>query len=211
MTTLRQIELESIFLISIVAAASLFFVIQRNNQGQFNAPSMRIASLSLPLATPAPEQNVFSQISPDGTKKVVMKVMQGSDNTKTYDFSTVDGNDANEQRVFTKTFDSSSSMVIPFNTWSPDNKYFFIHKNTGDNKSVFAFKASGVAFSQAEEYFDVTDLFRKKETGYNFSEATGWASESLIIVNTTKDDSSKGPSYWFEIPSKAVIQLSTEF
>lgn len=206
MTTLRKIELESIFLISIVAAASLFFVIQRNNQ--FNVP---VVSISSPLVTPAPEQNIFSQISPDGTKKVAMKVTQNSDNTSSYDFSTTDGSNANEQHIFTKTLDSSRSMRIPLNTFSPDNKYFFIQENAGDKKSIFAFQASGVAFSETEKYFNVTDLFKKRETGNNFAEATGWASESLIIINTTKEDGKKGPSYWFEIPSRAVIQLSTEF
>lgn len=206
MTTLRKIELESIFLISVVAAASLFFVVQRNNQGLFN-----VSTISSPLPTPAPEQNIFSQISPDGTKKVAMKVTQNPDNTSTYDFSTADENGANEQSVFTKTHDSSRSMTIPLNTFSPDNKYFFIQENAGDSKSIFAFQATGESFSDTEEYFDVTDLFRKKDTGSNFNEATGWASESLIIINTTKADGKKGPSYWFEIPSRAVIHLATEF
>lgn len=212
MTTLRQIELESFFLISIVAVISLFFVIQRNNQGQFNVASSM--SVNSPLAanpTQDLEQNIFFQISPDGSKKVLMKVTQNNDNMTTYDFSAMDGNDANKHHIFTKTLDSLKSMTLPYNTWSPDNKYFFIQENTESGKSVLAFNASGEAFSDTEEYFDVTDLFRKKETGNNFAEATGWASESLIIINTTKEDGTKGPSYWFEIPSRAIIQLSTKF
>lgn len=209
MTTRHQIELESVFLVSIVAAASFFFIIQRNNQ--FNAP---VVSVNLPLtADPAqaPMQNIFSQISPDGTKKVIMKIVQNEDGTRTYSFYTSDGSGVDEQFIFDKTLDSSRSMTIPFNTFSPDNKYLFIQENAGDKRSIFAFQASGEAFSDTEEYFDVTDLFRQKETGNNFKEATGWASETLIIINTTKEDGKKGPSYWFELPSKAIIQLSTEF
>lgn len=206
MTTLRQIELESIFLISIVAAASLFFVVQRNNQ--FNVP---VISINSSLPTPAPSQNIFSQISPDGTKEVIMKIDRNKDDTQTYSFYTSDGSSDNEQFVFDKTLDATASMTVPFNTWSSNNQYFFIQENTTSGKNIFAFQASGEAFSDTEEYFDVTDLFRKKETGNNFVEATGWASESLIIINTTKADGSKGPSYWFEIPSRAIIQLSTEF
>ena len=211
MTTLKKIELESIFLISAVAAVSIYFVIQRNNQGQFNGPSMRIASLSSPLSIPAPEHNVFSQISPDGTKEVIMKIVRNQDNTQTYSFYTTDSSGANEKYIFTRTLEKEENMTIPFNTFSSDNKYFFIQENAKETKSIFAFKVSGVAFSETEEYFDVTDLFRIAKTGYNFSEATGWASESLIIINTTKEDKTKGPSYWFEIPSRAIIQLSTEF
>ncbi len=211
MTTLRQVELESIFLISIVAAVSLFFVIQRNNQGKFNGSGMRIASLSSPLATPAPEQNIFSQISPDGTKKVIMKIDRNKDDTQTYSFYTSDGAGANEQRIFSKTLDKTKYMTIPYNTWSSNNQYFFVQENAASGKSIFAFQASGKSFSDTEEYFDVTDLFKKKNTGNNFSEATGWASESLIIINTTKEDGKKGPSYWFEVPSRAIIPLATEF
>lgn len=208
-TLRRQVELESIFLISVVAAVSLYFVIQRN-PGQFNGP-MRIAAMNSSFAAPDSSQNIFSQISPDGTRKVVMKVTRNSDNTSTYNFSTADEDSGNEQYIFSKTLNSSDSMTIPFNTWSPDNKYFFIQENVGNNKSVFAFKATGEAFSDTENYLDVTDLLSKRNTGNNFAEATGWASESLIIINTTKQDNTKGPSYWFEIPSNAVIQLSTEF
>lgn len=209
MTALRKVELESIFLISIVAAASLFFVVQRNNQ--FNVP---VVSVNSPLAanpTPAPEQNIFSQISPDGTKQVIMQITDNKDDTQTYSFYTADGSGINEQFIFDKTLDMAKYMTIPFNTWSSNNQYFFIQENARERKSIFAFKASGEEFSEGEKYFDVTDLFRKKDTGNNFKEATGWASESLIIINTTKEDNTKGPSYWFEVPSKAVIQLSTEF
>ena len=212
MTTLKQIELESIFLISIVAAASLFFVVQRNNQGQFDVgSSTRIASINFPLAAPAVQQNVFSQISPDGTKKVIMKVTQNPDNTSTYDFSVSDGNDTNEQHIFTKTLDSLSSMSVPFNTWSPDDKYFFIRENIAGSKGILVFNALGISFSETEVYLEAVDIFNQKNTGNNFDEATGWASETLIIINTAKKDNTKGHSYWFEVPSRAVIQLSTEF
>lgn len=212
MLTLRhQLELETIFLVTMTAAVSLFFVMHKNNyQSQFSVAS-GMPSIQIPTEVITSKITVSSQISPDGTKKVIMKVTQNPDNTKTYDFSVSDENGANEQYSFTKTLDSSRSMAIPFNAWSPDNKYFFTEQNTGGNKNAFVFKATGAPFADAETYLDATDLFKQKNTGNNFSEATGWASESLIIINTTKPDSTKGPSYWFEVPSKAIIQLSTEF
>lgn len=210
-TARHQIELETFFLITIVAAGSLFFVIQKNNyQPQFSLAS-GISPVSVPAEIISPKITLSSQISPDGTKKVIMKATENNDKTKTYDFSTANRDGSNEQFVFTKIIDSSKNMTIPFNTWSPDNQYFFIQENTGDKKHVFIFKATGVSFSDTEKYLDVTDLFKQKNTGNNFSEATGWASESLIIVNTTKPNNTKGPSYWFEVPSQAIIQLSTEF
>ena len=117
----------------------------------------------------------------------------------------------NENYIFSKTLDTEKYMTIPYNTWSPDNRYFFIQENAKEGESIFAFKATGEAFSDTEQHFDVTDLFKKRNTGNNFSEATGWGSESLIIINTTKEDGTKGPSYWFEVPSKAILILATEF
>lgn len=206
MTLRHQIELESIFLISIVAVVSLFFVVQRNSQ--FNVPAVSVNS---PLVTEAPEQSVFSQISPDGTKKVIMKVIGNKDNSRTYSFSTSDGSGDNERFVFSKTLDMTNTMTIPYNTWSSNNQYFFVGENAKEEKKVFVFNASGESFGQGEQYLDVTDSFKKQNTGNNFAEATGWASESLIIVNTTKQNNTKGPSYWFELPSRAVTQLATEF
>lgn len=211
MTTRHQIELESIFLISIVAAASLFFVVQKNNNFGSSVPVISVNSPLSVVPTEATKQTVFSQISPDGTKKVIMKIDRNDDDTQTYSFYTGDDVGVNERLVFTKTLDKTKYMTVPFNTFSSDNKYFFIQENSEEGTSIFAFKTSGEPFSDTEAYFDVTDLFKKRETGNNFAEATGWASESLIIINTTKDDGTKGPSYWFEVPSKAILILATEF
>lgn len=212
MITLRhQLELETFFLLIIAAGVSLFFVMYKNNyQPQFSLAS-NLPSRQAPAEVIAPKVTLSSQISPDGTKKIILKTTENNNNTSTYDFSTADGDGANKKPVFTKTLDSSKSMTIPFNAWSPDNKYFFIQENSGDNKSIFVFKATGESFSDTEKYLDATKLFNQKNTGNNFAQATGWASESLIIINTTKEDGAKGFSYWFEVSSKAIIQLSTEF
>lgn len=210
--TRRQIELETIFLVMLAAGISLFFVIRKNNyQSRFSIASGIPSSISVPTEAISPKVTISSQISPDGAKKVLMKITENSDNTSTYDFSTADENGANEQNVFTKILDSSKNMTIPFNTWSPDDKYFFIQENLGNNKKIYVFEANGALFLQGEPFLNLTDEFVKKNTGNNFDEATGWASETLIIINTKKPDGKKGFSYWFEIPSKAIIQLSTEF
>lgn len=216
----HQFEIEGVILIAIAVLGSIFYVSYKNNyKPQFNV------NLKTPVAPVATEISVLktiisSQISPDGMKKIIMRAAQNSDNTNTYNFSTADTDGANEKLIFTKILNSSGSMSIPFNAWSPDDKYFFIQENDGNNKSrtdsvldksVFVFKATGATFAEGVAFLDATDSFAKANNGNNFAEATGWASETLIIINTTKQDGSKGSSYWFEVPSKAVIQLSTEF
>lgn len=212
-TLRRQVELETIFLLAMIAAGSVFFAIYRNNnyQPQFSIVSTVPSSSLVSSEIVSPKVTISSQISPDGVKKVVMKVTENSDGTKTYDISTADENGANEQYIFSKILIASDNLRIPFNAWSPDDKYFFIQGSIDGNKSVMAFNVSGAPFANAETFLDVTNLFTQKNTGNNFDEATGWASETLIIINTRKPEGEKGFSYWFEVPSKAVIQLSTEF
>ena len=53
----------------------------------------------------------------------------------------------------------------------------------------------------------MTSLFEQKKTGYSFKAATGWGSETLLIVTTTKENGTNGPSYWFVIDTRAFLQL----
>lgn len=228
----RKLELEAVSFIILAAFAGTFFAMYNNNRPKARIlseipimqenQSVGIASVGSPLAKPAslPKTETASQISSDGGKELTMKTTYNQDNTQTYTFFTGDESLDQEQTVFSKTLDNTKSMLIPFNTWSPDNKYFFIQEQIkaksdlakdGSVTGVYAFKALGEPFTNEEKYLDVTDLFIKRNTGNNFTRATGWASETLIVINTTKPDNTKGPSYWFEVPGKAILQLSTEF
>ncbi|HSW97304.1 MAG TPA: hypothetical protein VLF89_05755 [Candidatus Saccharimonadales bacterium] len=209
------VEVEAISLISIAAVVSMVIVIHNNQNNQPNfhvltpiAENNNAQADTLPTVTPVPQDDLTSQISPNGIKKVVLKTTHNTDGSLLFNISTTDNSGQNEQQVYSITLSSSESIYIPFNTWSPDNKYFFVIK---DNKDVMVFKASGETFADGTAFLDATDAFNQKNTGYTLSEATGWASETLIILNSTTSDNQKGPSYWFEVPSKAVIRLSTEF
>lgn len=216
MTIKQRIEFEAIPIITLAAFLGVFLAFYKNN----NPPKITLFSdipiitqEVTPTITPLPLPKITSQISPDGTKKVIMKTVYNDESSKTYVFSTADDSGDNEQTVFKKTLENTKKLAIPFNIWSPDNKYFFVTEKTTDDKTlgVFAFKALGEPFASGENYLDVTDLFKNRATGNNFKEATGWASETLIIINTTNSNSEKGPSYWFEVPSKAILQLATDF
>lgn len=207
-------KLESIFLITITAMAGLFLAIS------INKPELKIFpartaidanSIETPLPTeiPLPESKV-SEISSDGSKKVILKTIQNKDETKSVVLSTEDSGSGEQQVIFKVTLEKGKSIIIPYNTWSPDNKYFFIRENTPTETQIMVFNAKGEPFANGESYLDLTGVFRKQETGNNFSEATGWASETLIIVNGVTKDNTK-VSYWFEVPSKAIMQLSTVF
>ncbi len=211
MTVTKKLEFESACFVLIGVMVGAFFIGQaRSTQEQF--PSL--ANLPAMAANPTPTIEapaLSSQISPDGTKKVTMKVTPNKDGTKTYEVSTSDGDEQNMHTITSITLAGKDNVIIPFNAWSPDNRYFFIQENTADEPNVMVFKATGEAFADGVASLDLTQAYKNRATGNNFTEATGWASETLIIINTTHADNTKGPSYWFEVPSKAVIQLSTQF
>ena len=165
-----------------------------------------------PTISPAKPRTV-SQTSSDGKKKIIMAEIQNADTTKTYYISVADSADIHASTVFTKTLDATKTMTLPYNAWSPDNQYFFLQEQTttGIVTRVFVLHNTGKPFASGETHLDAVEAFTNRNTGYTFSQATGWASETLIIINTTTSENKKGPSFWFEVPSTAIIQLSTEF
>lgn len=167
---------------------------------------------TLPVVTnPIVKVDTASQPTPDGKKKLLMEATHKKD-TSTYVFTTSDGSGGNIEPLFTTTVQASASATeglnIPFNTWSPDNKYLFIQTNDGD---AWVFNATGEEIVTGQRYFDVRDLFNAAGKKDTYKVTTGWASETLLIVNTLAPDKTKGSSYWFEVPSKAIIQLSSQF
>ena len=152
------------------------------------------------------ESTVGEASSLEGTMKLILKKMVDKNNqTQTYSFISSDSSSP----IFTKTVGLSQSMAIPANSWSPDNKYVFVEeKNEQGEKNYLVLKASGEPFTDGQQYYDVKSLFMAKKTQYTLDKITGWASSNLLIITTLTEQSTKGPSYWFEVPSKAFLQLS---
>lgn len=217
MYTLKH-KLEYFFFIAMAAVLGLFLAFSVNkNVSLFKTratmPVRETNNIPTPIPTGIPvlKESVISQISSDATKKVVLHAIQNSNNSQTATLSTEDGGGQNEKIIFTKILSKDENILIPYNTWSPDDKYFFIQENTSSATAIMVFQAKGEPFANGASSLDLTGLFRKQNMENSFKEATGWASESLIIVNTTTQNNTRGPSYWFEVPSKAIIQLSTPF
>lgn len=67
-----------------------------------------------------------SQISPDGLYLLTVKSQELLQTQKKVDIFVRDEEKQTDTIVFTYQTNSGTSIEIPFNTWSPDNKYFFI-------------------------------------------------------------------------------------
>lgn len=204
MTKRHQIETISFIIIAIFISS--YFVWRSNQNFQNQSRASTSQKTIAPVVNPILRIETSSQTSPDGTKNLKMKKIPDSDGSYAFVFTVMDESSANEHALY--TVKSSENLSIPFNTWSPDNKYLFIQKN--DNGAL-VFNANGEPITGSQPYFDVGELFIEKIKNVSPALITGWASPTLLIVNTVKEDSSKGPSYWFEVPSKAIMQLSSQF
>ncbi len=149
------------------------------------------------------ESEVYSS---DGKVKLLMRVEE-KNQVKTYSFFTIDTANKNRKTLFTKTVSSGGEMLLPHNSWSPDNKYLFLIENEEGSFNVLVFKASGEVFQNGQQYLDLRALFKSK-AGYLINNATGWASPTLIYVMTISDKSTKGPTFWFDLSSHTFIQLA---
>lgn len=146
--------------------------------------------------------------SPDGKMNLIMEKVTENEASK-YSFFVSEIPETSRTLIFKKTLPAGSMMQMSPNAWSPDNKYFFIKEASGSSVDFLVFNASGESFSNGAGNMDVVSIFDAKETGYSLFDVTGWDSETLLHVWTTTNDGARGPSYWLEVPSGAVIQLAS--
>ena len=209
MTTQSQIKVESITFLLLAGIAGLMFAFYVGYKpNKLSLPVMQSFQSPTPAMTPNPQ--ITSQLSPDGKKLLTMTVTTNEDLSKSYVFATSDA-DGNNQKIIYSTMNTQYPISIPFNTWSPDDRYVFITETTSQGSEAIVLKADGEQITDTESSINLTKDFTAKITNSLYDETTGWASETLLLVNTKTPDGKKGLSYWFEVPSKAIISLSTQF
>ena len=181
-------KIVSTSLILITAIGSIFLLIQKSNQKNYLTTAIKLPT------TIVAEDVPLSQISPDGTKTLTMNTST-SDNQVTYSFFT----NSNPEISFTKTLTKASKFSIPFNTWSPDNKYVFIKETTPSTVNYYVLPGET----------NVSTKFKEKYPDHSLQEITGWAAPNLLIVNASKGNSNL--SFWFDLSTKTFISLSNRF
>lgn len=143
-------------------------------------------------------------LSPDG--KMTLRVNQKkAEEGNTWVFSVGD------DQILKATYPTEVSIIVPFNTFSPDNKYIFLKKLSPGSTHYIVLATDGKSFSSESQGLEVTSLFYEKYTDYKITDVTGWASPTLCVINTDKISGGEGPSFWFDVSSKSFIQLSTRF
>lgn len=163
-------------------------------------------SAAPPVITPIETESTNSMASPDGTKTLTI---EKKDNFYTIFVSS--NSDGKKVQIFRKQKINSSQLEIPYNTWSPDNIYFFLKEKNASVDDYLVFQSSGELFSNNLPYLLIQEPFKINAPNFTLEEVTGWAAPNLIIVNAEQNDSGNKVSLWFEVPSQALIQLGTYF
>lgn len=187
----------------LIAAGISYFTLDNNTKTQTPTP--------ITVITPTPQPNVVQKTevhSPDGTVKVILTSQKQDNETTTYTVMAAKITGENQKYIFNKTGDKETSIVLSQNAWSPDNKYLFVLEKKRDVITALVFKASGDVFANNDAYLDVAPLFMTKNKTLEIANITGWASESLLYVQTKTESLTKGPTFWFDIDSKNFLQLA---
>lgn len=160
-----------------------------------------------PSPTQIPLQAESTEVhSPDGTMNLILHAKETKEGKNSYSLytSTISGE---KQKDLFSTLGEKGEIFVSPNAWSPDNTFVFLLKKEKETITAYVFKSSGEAFVSGEAYLDVLPFFTKKNTKYILSDITGWDSPTLLHLASSVNGKAKGPSFWFEVPSGAVLQL----
>ncbi len=189
-------------LILIITLLAFFVTGELNNK---KSKTIKTSAAS-PVITPIEVETTNSMDSPDGTR---ILTIEKKDNF--YTIFVTSNLDDKKVQIFKKEKINSSQLEIPYNTWSPDNVYFFLKEKTAAIDNYLVFQSSGEIFLNNLSYLSIQEPFKLNAPDYTIEEVTGWAAPNLIVVNTKQNDFDNKSSFWYEVPSQAFIQLGTYF
>jgi hypothetical protein len=199
----------------IVSAICIVFILfsggQKSKSPPLNIQSTNTqADLYSPPIAKADVPQEISVVSPDGKWALKMSEEKGENDT-TYIFWILNLVKSSQKEIFRKTVPSGSALTIPQNTFSPDDKYVFIKENSAGDVHYLVLSASGAPLAKGIPTMEISGLFAAKYPDYKITDVTGWGGQSLIVINTDKNDGGQGPSFWFDVGSGSFIQLGTRF
>lgn len=175
-------------LLSLIVLAGIYLI---GNYQRERMNPVRVMSVAQPSPLPTPVAR--EQVSPDGTRSVSLKTQGEQVEIR-----------VNDQLIATKRVGKGEEYMAPFNTWSPDNKYFFLQEKMINGEEYLVMKATG------EESLRVSELFAQAYPDNTIVFVTGWASPTLLILNA-KSDKESSMSFWFDVQTHKFIRLSTYF
>ncbi|SRR5258708_134119 len=175
------------------------------------SPNTQKLILNSHVIRPLNSQSQAKQLAPadtgDGKFKVVGTSRQLANGSTSYSFQVVDLKKNAYIPLYGATAPSGTTMQIPGNSWSPDDKQLFLETNTAQGSDFLVFKFDGTAYSDGQKYLRVSDYW--KNSTLKIKTITGWAGFVELTAFTTAADGSRGPSFWFVTSTRKFVQLQT--
>ncbi len=204
----HQFNLLVIFCLILTLAGAL--IVGRYYLSGSQKPEVQTKSFPKVFAdvNPGPKTTV---LAPNGKMTLIFKEEKNKDSV-TDTFSVRDEKTGALIQIYSEVLYEGMEISVPYNTFSPDNKYIFLKKITPTSISYFVLKTDGTTFANSEKAIDFLSLFNQKYADtHNVTDVTGWGGENLIVVNTDQPDGDISHSFWYDVTSNSFIQLSTRF
>lgn len=204
MTGQKLLSMKTKIIISLVAIAIILLVVFQLD----NSKKQTMRTSAAPPIEVTPIEVMTSDVmdSPDGSKTLSVE-KKGKFQTISVQSKT----DGLKTEIYKEETVGPDKLEIPFNSWSPDNVYFFLMDKGPTVNNYFVFQSSGGLFSNNLPYVSMSELFNKNTPDYLIEEVTGWGGINLIIINAKNIIDSRKVSFWFDVPSQSFIQLGTYF
>ena len=149
--------------------------------------------------------------SPDGTYTLALKNGRELNGIVTQIFFITSESSATPIKIFEKDSNEDSRIVIPENTFSPDNKFVFLKfKDLGKTRYI-VLRTDGKDIKEDTKSVEIESLFSEAHPDFVITDVTGWGANGLIVVNTDDVNGKIGPSWWFDLSNFSFIRLSTRF
>ncbi len=149
-------------------------------------------------------------LSPNGKMTLTVKNVRKTDIISQIFFTTTDTNETPVQ-IYSADSSSGRTILIPYNTFSPDNKYVFLKTGTSDKPEYLVLRTDGKNIQDDDKGVEITKLFYEKYPELIITDVTGWGGIGLIVVNADYKEGKVGPSFWFDLSNFSFIKLSTRF
>ncbi|EKD42956.1 MAG: hypothetical protein ACD_72C00522G0001, partial [uncultured bacterium] len=109
----------------------------------------------------------------DGSLKLVGERVITGERAR-YSFKIFDSQKNSSLLLFDTVADPGQTFVIPFNSWSSDNKYLFIQKNDLNGKDYYVFKADGGLFDDGKKFLEVGEYWKQSKNMDVIDHVSGW-------------------------------------
>lgn len=195
----------------IALSLAMIFVITTLKK-QPNIPTLA-SSLTSPSPSPAgtSEKTVNTETieAPDG--KLILIVREEKVDSGLKKTLTIQNLTGERTEIYSKTVPAGNVLSIPYNAFSPDNKYIFLKESTSTDTLYYVLATSGNPLTSDSAELEVTGNFYSKYTDFIITDVTGWGGINLLVVNTDNKSGGQGPSFWYELPGGGIIRLSNRF